>query len=68
MRNLEEIQLEKDELEAIKLIDVENLSQLKAGEKMNISQSTLSRILKSGRNKLAEAIIKGKAIKINETN
>ena len=64
MRNLEEIQLEKDELEAIKLIDFENLSQTEAGEKMNISQSTLSRILKSARNKIAEAIIKGKAIRL----
>lgn len=68
MRNLEEIQLEKDELEAINLIDYKQLAQLDACEKMKISQSTLSRILKSARTKLAEAIIKGKAIKINETN
>jgi len=62
--NLEEINLLPDELEAIKLCDLDNLEQLMACQKMKISQSTLSRILISGRKKLAKAVIEGKAIKI----
>ena len=64
-RNLKEIELYHEEFEAIKLIDLEKKSQLAAGEKMEISQPTLSRILQSSRNKVADAIINGKAIKIN---
>ena len=61
---LEEVELKLDELEALRLCDFEGLDQIKAGEKMNISQSTLQRILSSARRKVAEALIKGKAIKI----
>lgn len=52
------------EFEAIRLIDLENVEQNEAGKRMEISQPTLSRILKSARKKLSEAIIKGKAIRI----
>ena len=64
IRELEEVILGFDEFEAIRLIDLEEIDQAKAGEKMKISQPTLSRLLKSGRKKLSEAIIKGKAIRI----
>jgi len=64
LKNLEEIILSFDELEAIRLIDGEEMGQIKAGKKMKISQSTLSRLLKIGRKKLAEAIVNGKAIRI----
>lgn len=63
---LEEITLELPEFEAIRLVDFENIGQIKAGEKMQISQPTLSRLLKSARKKLSEAIIKGKAIRIEK--
>ncbi|OYT36846.1 hypothetical protein B6U91_00150 [Candidatus Pacearchaeota archaeon ex4484_71] len=62
---LEEIALAHDEFEAIRLVDFLEMSQLEAGEKMQVSQPTLSRILKSGRNKVADAIVNGKAIRIN---
>lgn len=61
---LEEVDLGVDELEAIKLCDLENLDQVKAAQKMKISQSTLGRILCSARKKIAQALIYGKAIKI----
>ena len=64
LRELEENILSIDEFEAIRLIDLEEIPQEKASEKMEISQPTLSRILKSARKKISEAIIKGKAIKI----
>jgi len=66
MINLVETVLSLPEFEAIRLIDFERISQSEAGEKMHISQSTLSRILSSGRMKIADAIINGKAIKIEK--
>jgi predicted DNA-binding protein (UPF0251 family) len=68
MMHLEETVLSFDELEAIRLIDSEGMEQNKAGKKMKISQSTLSRLLKNGRKKLADAIISGQAIKIQGGN
>ena len=61
---LKEIVLELPEFEAVRLVDFENVGQIKAGEKMQISQPTLSRLLKSARKKISEAIVKGKAIRI----
>jgi uncharacterized protein len=68
MAELKETVLSFDELEAIRLIDSEKMEQHKAGEKMKISQSTLSRLLRTGRKKLADAIINGQAIKIQGGN
>lgn len=65
LRFLEELILEKDELEAINLADFEDLSHEQAAQRMNISRATFGRIIKDARNKIAESIIKGKAIKIN---
>ncbi len=64
MRDLVEIILFSDEFEAIRLIDFEKISQIETSKKMQISQPTLSRILSRGRKKIADAIINGKAIKI----
>ena len=66
MMDLDESSISLPEFEAIRLIDFERISQSEAGEKMHISQSTLSRILSSGRMKIADAIINGKAIKIEK--
>jgi len=63
---LEEVELEVDEMEAIRLCDFEGLEQEEAAKKMKISQSTLSRILLSARKKIAQALIQGKAIKITK--
>ena len=61
---LEEINLEIDELETLRLCDFQDLDQVKAAKKMGISQSTLQRILVSAHKKVSEALIEGKAIKI----
>jgi len=60
----EELILTVVEFEALKLKDLENLSQIEAARKMNISQPTFNRILSSARKKVADAIVNGKAIKI----
>lgn len=64
----EEISLTLEEYEAIRLIDLDETEQKKAGEMMNISQPTLSRLLKNARRKIADAIIHGKAIRIEGGN
>jgi len=61
---LEEVELSLDEIEALRLCDLEGLDQVEAAKKMKISQATLWRILNSARKKVAEALIEGKAIKI----
>ncbi len=66
LSTLEEVSLGMDELEAIRLCDLENLDQIKAAKKLNISQSTLGRILTSARKKISDALINGKAIKIEK--
>jgi predicted DNA-binding protein (UPF0251 family) len=68
MIHLQEKTLSFDELEAIRFMDSEGLDQIQAAKKMKISQSTLSRLLKNGRKKLADAIIHGNAIKIRGGN
>lgn len=66
LRELEESLLGLAEFEAIRLIDVQGLSQQEAGEHMHISQSTLSRTLDSARKKVADAVVNGKAIRIEK--
>ena len=61
---LEEEELFGDELEALKLHDVDGFDHIKAAKKMKISQPTFGRILNKAYKKISTAIIKGKAIKI----
>ena len=68
MAHLKEEVISYEEAEAVRLIDVEEKDQKGVAKKMKISQPTLSRLLKSGRKKLAKAIIKGQAIKIHGGN
>ncbi len=65
LTELEETTLTLPEFEAIRLIDFQELEQETAAAQMKISQPTLSRILKIARKKISDAIINGKAIKIN---
>jgi len=64
LRDLEEVVLFSDELEALKLYEVDELDQINSAKKMNISQPTFARILNSAQKKVAEGIVKGKAIRI----
>jgi predicted DNA-binding protein (UPF0251 family) len=59
-----EIALTLEELEAIRLTDLEGLTQQEAGEKMNISQPTISRHLEIAHRKIAKALVLGLAIRI----
>ncbi len=68
LRMLEEVILESDEYEAMRLHDILEFDQKTAAKKMKISQPTFARILNSANKKIAEAIVKGKAIRINSAN
>jgi predicted DNA-binding protein (UPF0251 family) len=68
MSTLEEVQLLVEEAEAIRLKDLEGLEQEGCAEKMNISRSTFSRLLDSARLKIADALLNGKAIRIQGGN
>jgi len=66
LRELDEVILLPEELEAIKLYEVESLDQTQAAAKMNISQPTFARILASANRKIAQALVKGMAIRIEQ--
>jgi predicted DNA-binding protein (UPF0251 family) len=53
-----------DEVEAIRLADLEDLYQEQAAKKMNISRQTFGNIIHSAHKKIADAIINGKALQI----
>jgi len=61
---LEEVILNVDEFETIRLADLEGLYQEQAAEKMKVSRPTFGRIIDSAHKKVAEALVKGKALKI----
>ncbi len=68
MSELQEVTLNEDEVEAIKLADSEAMYQEDAAKKMKISRQTFGRIIKSAHNKVADALINGKALKLEISN
>jgi predicted DNA-binding protein (UPF0251 family) len=68
LHDLDEVCLLPDEVEALKLHDVDGLEQIAAAQKMNISQPTFGRILNTAYKKIANAIITGKAIRIEKAD
>ena len=60
--------LSLEEIEAIRLKDLEGLDQEECGQRMRVSRPTFHRILESARRKLADALINGKAIRIEGGN
>jgi len=64
LRNLQVVEINLEEWEALRLKNVQELNQMKSAEKMNTSQSTFQRILSSAQKKLSIAIVNGMAIKI----
>ena len=65
LRCLEEVTLSMDELEALRLVDLEGNYQESAAESMGVSRPTLSRILAEARQTVAEALVEGKALRVD---
>ena len=63
-RDLGDVVLALDELEALRLADLEGLYQDQAAEQMAVSRATFGRILESARRKAAEALVQGKVLRI----
>jgi predicted DNA-binding protein (UPF0251 family) len=68
LTHLEEMRLSVEEAEAIRLRDLEGLEQEECAQKMRISRPTFHRVLGSARKKLADALLNGKAIRIEGGN
>jgi len=66
LRNLEVIILTREELEALRLKNIQDLDQVEAAKKMNTSQSTFQRILASAYKKTARALVEGLAIRVED--
>lgn len=67
LSELDEIELAQDELEAIRLADLNGLFQEDAATKMLVSRATFGRIIIRAHQKIADAIINGKAIRISDS-
>ncbi len=61
---LEEVSIGLDEFEAVRLADYEGLYQEDGAHRMKISRATFARILNEAHRKVAECLIKGKALRI----
>ena len=68
MCELEEISLAADEFQALKYYDSDGKSQIEAAGLMGISRQTFGNIIASARRKIAEALVHGKALKIEFSN
>jgi len=66
MSQLEEVNINHDELEVLRLRYIENLSQVEAANKMGISQSQYQRDFANVLKRITKAFLNGKAIKIEE--
>jgi len=65
LTDIDIIEINLDEFEAIRLCDHEGRSQISAADKMSISRGTIQRLLESGRYKIINAILNNNALKIN---
>jgi predicted DNA-binding protein (UPF0251 family) len=68
MTHLEQVSLGLDELEAMRLADYDGLYHEEAATSMNVSRATFGRIINEARRKVADAIIHGKALTIENKN
>ena len=61
------VEIALDELEAMRLCDYEGQDQEQAAHEMGISRGTIQRLLYSGRRKLVDAVMQGKALAVQES-
>jgi predicted DNA-binding protein (UPF0251 family) len=66
MADLERIRLGLDELEAMRLCDLDGLDQEAAGGRMGVSRGTIQRLLQAGRTKVLRALLDSSALIIGE--
>lgn len=64
MRMLEEVAVSLDEVEALRLADLQAMHQQAAAEQMGVSRATFGRVVESARRKVADALVNGKALRM----
>jgi uncharacterized protein len=64
LKTLEHVQITVDELEALRLSDYEGLSHEEVAQQMKVSRPTVTRMLAKAHRAVAEALVHGKAIRI----
>lgn len=65
---LSRVRLLAEELEALRLADLEGLEQVQAAEQMGVSRSTFQRILARARRQVALALVEGNALEVKVEN
>ncbi|WP_459910698.1 DUF134 domain-containing protein [Desulfotomaculum defluvii] len=68
MSQLSEVIITVEELEAVRLCDLEGMEQENCAEKMAVSRPTFHRIISAARGKIADALINGLAIRVEGGN
>ena len=63
---LETVIIYEDEIEAIRLADLESLYQQECADKMAISRTTFSRLVESARKKVADALLNKKVLEVEK--
>ncbi len=63
-KSAEPIHIEAAEIEAIRLVDLEGLSQEEAGKRMGVSRGTVWRLIQSARKKTVQALTEGRPLRI----
>ena len=63
--NLAVISLSPEEIELVRLIDIEGLEQEEAAQNLGVSRKTAWRDLQEVRRKIADALVNGKGIEIS---
>jgi len=61
---LQEVELAADEMEALRLADVEDLYHTEAAKRMKVSRQTFDRIVRRAHAKVAEALVHGRALRV----
>ncbi len=64
LRVLAEVTLKLDELEALRLADLNGMYQEQAAQRMKISRPTFARIVEAARRKVADVLVNGKALRV----
>ncbi|GAA5644913.1 DUF134 domain-containing protein [Vibrio proteolyticus] len=62
MTELSQVELLSEEFEALRLADLEDLSQQQAADQMQVSRQTFGNIVKRARHKVALALVQGQAL------
>ena len=66
-KQLETVDVNLDEFEAMRLCDLDGKSQIEASEVMGVSRGTIQRLLNSGRKKVIDALLNSKALNIKDS-